>query len=370
MPVIASTSTQQVLDEIGTLKSTIDSFGGAARTKLTDITATEVTVLTTLPFAPTGKIDDAAWSQKSEKEQNTAYNRLLQIRDSLRSAAGLDGPTDEKHLMYEGYASNSITIAGLIISFVILGTLLSTIVWRWDKATSSDFTPKVQKAEAALKELAEARKKEVGIKAALKTEETAQLPSIVLTSSESNETAVAQQKNLPPKSNELRQLNVEYEKLKTEIEISQRKANEQAIEAIEAIGKGGATEETVLSMVILLGALGGSLHLVGSLVMYIGNGQLKRRWLPYYLSLPITGAALALIVYMLLRVGILTPTATANGPSSTSNLNLVGIYAFAALTGMFAKTATDKLSEVFGTLFRTGEQPAKDKISSGQLTCE
>lgn len=98
--------------------------------------------------------------------------------------------------------------------------------------------------------------------------------------------------------------------------------------------------------------------------MYIGNGQLKRRWLPYYLSLPIVGAALAPIVYMLLRVGILTPTGLANGGAGTSNLNLVGIYAFAALTGMFAKTATDKLSEVFGTLFRTGESPGKDKIGS------
>lgn len=364
MPTITSTSTQQVLDEIGTLKSTIDSFGEPARTKLQDIKETEDKVLATLPVTSPGQIDDAAWSQKDEKEQNTAYNRLLQVRDSLRSAAGLDGPTDEEHLMYGCYVSSSVTIVWLILSFVIVGILLTTIVWHWDNATSSDFTHKIQKADEALKELAEARKKEVSLKTALKAEEAGKLPSFVLASSVTSQSAIEQQKNPLPKPHEFEKLNTENEKLRAEIEIAQRKATEQAIAAVETIGKGGASEQTVLSMVMLLGALGGSLHLVTSLVMYIGNGQLKRRWLPYYLSLPVAGAALAPIVYMLLRVGMLTPTGTTNGTSGTSNLNLVGIYAFAALTGMFAKTATDKLSEVFSTLFRTGERPGRDKITA------
>lgn len=330
MSTIASTTTQHVLDEIETLKSTISSFGEAARTKLADIEKTEADVLTTLPLTLPRKIDEAAWSQKNEKDQNTAYTRLLSVRDSLRSTAGLDGPTDEEHLMYGGYASNKVIIAWLFISFLIVGMILGTIVYHWEDATSSDFTLQIQKADASLKALAEVRKKE----SAFLAEE-------------------AKKVSLPAS---------ELEKLKATIEIAQRDANA----AVEAIGKVRASEKTVFSMVVLLGALGGSLHLVGSLVMYIGNGQLKRRWLPYYLSLPIAGAALAPIVYMLLRVGTLAPTGTANPASGTSNLNLVGIYAFAALTGMFAKTATDKLSEVFSTIFRTGEQPTKDKISSGK----
>lgn len=156
----------------------------------------------------------------------------------------------------------------------------------------------------------------------------------------------------------------EFEKLKTQMAIAQDNADK----TVTALAQGGASEKTVLRMVILLGALGGSLHLVLSLVMYIGNGQFKRRWLPYYLSLPIAGAALAPIVYMLLRVGILSPSGIANSPSGTASLNLVGIYAFSALTGMFAKTATDKLNEVFSTIFRTAEQPAKDKIGQRKIS--
>lgn len=55
---------------------------------------------------------------------------------------------------------------------------------------------------------------------------------------------------------------------------------------------------------------------------------------------------------------------TASGAAGTLNLNPVGIYTFAAQIGMFAKPATDKLSKVSRTLFRTVEQPTKDRIGS------
>jgi hypothetical protein len=62
----------------------------------------------------------------------------------------------------------------------------------------------------------------------------------------------------------------------------------------------------------------------------------------------------------------LTPSGGGNGGSRTADLNLIGIYAFAAMTGMFAKTATDKLSEVFTTVFRTAEPATKDSIGREQ----
>lgn len=116
----------------------------------------------------------------------------------------------------------------------------------------------------------------------------------------------------------------------------------------------GAKESSVLLMVIMLGALGGMLQYLGSLAKYVGNRQLKRSWLMYYLTMPFLGAGLAPVTYLLLRVGILSPGTDAGG-STISNLNLNGIYAFAALTGLFAKTATEKLNEVFQTFFRTRE---------------
>ncbi|HMS83571.1 MAG TPA: hypothetical protein PKD12_07975 [Nitrospira sp.] len=351
MSAVESTTTQQVLDEIIRLKSTINSFGEVARTKLKDIEIIEADILKPLLPPTAEQLDDAVWMKLGEKDQNTAYTRLIQVRDSLRSIAGLDGPTDEGHLMYGGYASNFFIFTWLFISFLIAGTLLGTIVYHWEEATASDFTVKLQKADAALKELAEAQRTGT----ALLTEEVkgASRPALQASANSQNETGV--QKIPPAESNG-------FEKVKTQIATAQDNADK----AVKELGQGGASERTVLRMVILLGALGGSLHLVLSLVMYIGNGQLKRRWLPYYLSLPIAGAALAPIVYMLLRVGILTPSGIANSPSGTASLNLVGIYAFSTLTGMFAKTATDKLSEVFSTIFRTAEQPAKDKIGQGK----
>ena len=349
MAVIDSKTVQQLLDQIGVLKAAIEDIGEAGRTKLSDIKTTEVTVMQNIPTSTTGKVDESKWSIKNEKDQGTSYNRLVHIRDSLRSASGLDGPSDEGHLMYGGYASNFFIVAWLLLSLVFVGALLIGIVLQWSQATSTDYLSKIQEAEVVINDLETAKGDETR---AIVAEAAARKASLQANNDPSKMEA---QKELAAKSMEL-------DKKRAEVELAQQKANTQAIEAIRT---GGASEQVVLVMVILLGALGGSLHLVGSLVMYIGNGQLKRRWLPYYLSLPAAGAALAPIVYMLLRVGILTPSGISNGGTGTSNLNLVGIYAFAALTGLFAKTATDKLSEVFATLFRTGEHAGKDKIGSG-----
>lgn len=116
-----------------------------------------------------------------------------------------------------------------------------------------------------------------------------------------------------------------------------------------------ATEGQVLRMVILMGALGGAIHWMSSLVNYIGNGNFFRRWIPYYLLAPFQGAALAMLVYLLLRVGVLTPGQNADPGKS---LNLLGLYAFAGLTGLFAKQAIEMLRDVFAVIFKKIE--AKD----------
>ena len=120
-----------------------------------------------------------------------------------------------------------------------------------------------------------------------------------------------------------------------------------------------AMEGDVLRMVILMGALGGAIHWMSSLANYIGNGNLFRRWIPYYVLAPFQGATLAMVVYLLLRVGVLAPpaNATQNGGPAQS-LNLLGLYAFAGLTGLFAKQAIEMLRDVFGVIFKRIE--AKD----------
>src|SRR5258708_31384358 len=105
-------------------------------------------------------------------------------------------------------------------------------------------------------------------------------------------------------------------------------------------------------MVLRLGALGGFLRLASSLANYIVIRQLLKSWIIYYFLTPIQGAALAPVVYLLLRVGVLNPANTEKGSTSPADsLNLIGIYAFAVLTGLFSKQAIEMLSDVFSTIF-------------------
>ncbi len=129
------------------------------------------------------------------------------------------------------------------------------------------------------------------------------------------------------------------------------------------------TEESVLFMVILMGALGGFLHLASSMANYVGNRELLRSWIIYYFLIPFQGAALAPVVYLLLRVGVLNPANTAPGAASpTDSLNLIGIYAFAALTGLFSKRAIEMLANVFDTIFK--KETAKDSLEKPKPDAE
>ncbi len=56
---------------------------------------------------------------------------------------------------------------------------------------------------------------------------------------------------------------------------------------------------------------------------------------------------LPLILYFAVRGGLIT------GNAGAQNLSLYGVAAVAGSAGMFSKQATDKLREVFETLFKT-----------------
>ncbi len=101
--------------------------------------------------------------------------------------------------------------------------------------------------------------------------------------------------------------------------------------------------------------LGSFVHGATSLADYIGNNNFKKSWSWFYLLRPVIGMALALVFYFVIRGGFLTTSGGAK------DINPYGIAALAGLVGMFSKQATDKLSEVFGTLFRSapGEGDAK-----------
>ena len=113
------------------------------------------------------------------------------------------------------------------------------------------------------------------------------------------------------------------------------------------------SETRYLLIAALAGALGAYIHLATSFADYAGNEQLTVSWAWWYLLRPFIGMALAVVVYLALRGGVV-------GAGGTQSVSPYGVAALCALSGLFSKQATDKLREIFENIFRT-EQPVERK---------
>jgi hypothetical protein len=109
-------------------------------------------------------------------------------------------------------------------------------------------------------------------------------------------------------------------------------------------------DQQFLVLAAVAGSLGGLLHALRSLSTYVGERYLFRSWLLYYVLLPLVGAVLATIVYVVLRAGLLP------GETATSQPNPYGIAAVAALVGLFSGQAAEKLQAIFETIFASPQQ--------------
>ncbi|GLZ07641.1 hypothetical protein Acsp03_51070 [Actinomadura sp. NBRC 104412] len=103
-------------------------------------------------------------------------------------------------------------------------------------------------------------------------------------------------------------------------------------------------EACLFIVVMAAGALGAVVHALRSLYWYVGNRTLRRSWLMMYGFLPLVGALLGLMVYLVLRGGLTSPT------GGSSDVNPYGVTAIAALVGLFSRETAEKLSAVFATL--------------------
>jgi hypothetical protein len=113
----------------------------------------------------------------------------------------------------------------------------------------------------------------------------------------------------------------------------------------------------LILLVMIAGAMGSFVHIATSFSDYVGNDRLSLSWLWWYLLRPFIGMTLAAIFYVAIRGGFL-----GTGDQS-GDINPYGVAALAGLVGMFSKQATDKLNEVFDTLFKTDKGDAKRKNS-------
>ena len=252
-----------------------------------------------------GDFDSAAWDQLPEADRANRAATLGSLKQTLVNAIAASpviriAPSS---LMFKQPASNAAIL--FLTAFALIGLLLDLglICYNWNKATSGKTVVK-------------------------------------------NESAVA---TVSPPANSS----------------STSPTQTPSTNTVELKGSDKPTEQTVLFMVMLLGGLGGFLRLASSMANYVGNRQLLRSWIIYYILTPFQGAALAPVVYLLLRVGVLNPANTTPGTSSpTDSLNLIGIYAFAALTGLFSKQAIEMMAEVFSTIFK--KVSAKDALESNK----
>jgi len=118
-------------------------------------------------------------------------------------------------------------------------------------------------------------------------------------------------------------------------------------------------DERLLLLVIIAGMLGAFVHGATSLADYLGNNAFNKNWTWFYLLRPAIGMSLALVFYFAIRGGFLSTTGGAK------DINPYGIAALAGMVGMFSKQATDKLSEVFTTLFRSGGDDRREDPLNG-----
>jgi hypothetical protein len=118
-------------------------------------------------------------------------------------------------------------------------------------------------------------------------------------------------------------------------------------------------ETRYLLISAVAGALGSYIHLATSFADFLGNRRLSTCWAWWYILRPFIGMALALVMYFVIRGGLIS------GNAAAQNLSPYGVAAIAGLAGMFSKQATDKLREVFDNLFRVEKPPEREGKLSG-----
>lgn len=113
----------------------------------------------------------------------------------------------------------------------------------------------------------------------------------------------------------------------------------------------------LIALIAAAGALGGLIHGASSFAIFTGNREFKSSWTWWYVLRPVLGAAVALVVYLVVRGGL------GNSDVVLLGTDCLKIAGFAGLIGMFAEPATLKLKDIFNTLFTPREDQRKDRLA-------
>jgi hypothetical protein len=113
--------------------------------------------------------------------------------------------------------------------------------------------------------------------------------------------------------------------------------------------------EGLLLVVVFASAAGSFVHAATSFSDFVGNRKLAASWTWWYILRAGIGVSLALLVYFAIRGGLFT-----GGGNAQATINPYGIAAISGLVGLFSKQATDKLREIFDTMFRVAPGAGDD----------
>jgi hypothetical protein len=99
------------------------------------------------------------------------------------------------------------------------------------------------------------------------------------------------------------------------------------------------TQSKLLLLVVLAGALGGVLHAGRSLFSFVGNRNLRVSWLWMYYFLPLNGAVVGALFFLVMLAGLFS----VQGNTAQSFFLIIGV---AAIVGMFSQQAVEKLKQI------------------------
>lgn len=141
-------------------------------------------------------------------------------------------------------------------------------------------------------------------------------------------------------------------------ELVSQRASAQGKTATAPPAAEGADYDPIVYLVVFAGMLGGALHGLASLEYHAGRGQFYDSWWVFYVARPFVGGAMAVVIYLLLRSGVLGVNVS---PGSAAYV-LVG---WAAMAGLFSSPALRKLRDTFEVLFHSATAQKEDAPKTG-----
>jgi hypothetical protein len=124
-------------------------------------------------------------------------------------------------------------------------------------------------------------------------------------------------------------------------------------------------ETKLVEISIIFGILGASIHGFTSLTIWMSSNKLKRSYFSWFLTKPFIGGTLALIVYTLLRASLLSGVSSQGGMMSQQIfINDYGVAGISAIVGLMTGQMTQKLRDVFDTIFGISKGSDKGDITT------